>query len=112
MARLYADEDFDYRVVEQLRLLGHDVLTVQEAGRSGSDDPQVLADATTDQRAVVTFNRLHFIRLHHHAAPHGGIIVCTRDDDVAALAGRIHHMVMQTSSLTNCLLRVNRPGKP
>lgn len=32
MARLYADEDFDYPVVEELRQLGHDVLTVPEAG--------------------------------------------------------------------------------
>ena len=27
MARLYADEDFPYPVVERLRQLGHDVLT-------------------------------------------------------------------------------------
>jgi hypothetical protein len=28
MARLYADENFDYPVVEYLRQFGHDVLTV------------------------------------------------------------------------------------
>lgn len=32
MARLYADEQFPYEVVEYLRDLGHYVLTVQEAG--------------------------------------------------------------------------------
>lgn len=32
MARLYSDEDFVYAVSEGLRALGHDVLTVQEAG--------------------------------------------------------------------------------
>ncbi len=31
MARLYADEQYPYPVVELLRILGHDVLTVQEA---------------------------------------------------------------------------------
>ena len=36
MALLYADENFDYPVVEFLRQLGHGVLTVQEAGRRGS----------------------------------------------------------------------------
>lgn len=36
MALLYADENFAYAVVERLRLLGHDVLTVQEAGQRGS----------------------------------------------------------------------------
>jgi Domain of unknown function (DUF5615) len=34
MARLYADEDFPLPVVEELRRLGHDVRTVQEAGRA------------------------------------------------------------------------------
>ncbi len=40
MARLYADEDFPLPVVEELRRLGHDVRTVQEAGRAnqGIDD--------------------------------------------------------------------------
>ena len=33
MARPYADEDFDYPIVEELRRLGHDVLTVREADR-------------------------------------------------------------------------------
>ena len=43
MARLYADEDFPLPVVEELRRLGHDVLTVQEAGRAnqGIDDATV-----------------------------------------------------------------------
>ncbi|HIK45507.1 MAG TPA: DUF5615 family PIN-like protein [Leptolyngbyaceae cyanobacterium M65_K2018_010] len=47
MARLYADEHFPYPVVEFLRQLGHDVLTVQEAGQAGLKvpDDQVLAFA-------------------------------------------------------------------
>ncbi len=35
MARLYADEQFPRQVVEFLRALGHDVLTVQSAGNAG-----------------------------------------------------------------------------
>jgi hypothetical protein len=34
MAAFYADENFRYPVVAALRLLGHDVLTCQEAGRA------------------------------------------------------------------------------
>lgn len=34
MARLYADEQYPYPVVEYLRILGHDILTVQEAGQA------------------------------------------------------------------------------
>ncbi len=55
MARLYADEDFPRPVVEELRRLGHDVRTVQEAGRANQSipDAQVLADASAGQRAVL-----------------------------------------------------------
>ena len=52
MARLYADEDFALPVVQALRDLGHDVVTSQEAGRRGSADRQVLADATADNRGA------------------------------------------------------------
>jgi hypothetical protein len=40
---LYADEDFPLGVVEELRQLGHDVLTVQENGRRGIPDADILA---------------------------------------------------------------------
>lgn len=33
MARLYSNENFPLSVVEELRRLGHDVLTVLEAGK-------------------------------------------------------------------------------
>ena len=39
MARLYADEQYPLPVVEFLRPLGHDVLTVQEAGNAGLGIP-------------------------------------------------------------------------
>lgn len=47
MARLYADEQFPYEVVENLRDLGHDVLTVQEAGKANLKipDDEVLAES-------------------------------------------------------------------
>jgi hypothetical protein len=38
MARLYADEQYPYPVVEFLRALGHDVLTVQESVKN-SEEP-------------------------------------------------------------------------
>jgi hypothetical protein len=39
MARPYANENFPLPVVEELRLLGHDVLTIQEMGQSGRAMP-------------------------------------------------------------------------
>ena len=91
MARLYANEIFPLAVVEALRRLGHDVLTVREANRDnhriGDDD--VLAFATSDRRALITLNRRDFIRLHRQNSAHLGIIVCTEDADVEGQARRI-----------------------
>ena len=111
MAMLYADEDFSYPVVQRLRQLGHDILTASEAGQAdqGITDAAVVAFATADGRAVLTFNRRHFIRLHTEVRAHAGIIVCTRDDAVIALADRIHDQLQSTPSLQNQLLRINRP---
>ena len=66
MARLYSNENFPLPVVEELRRLGHDVLTIQEAGKANQECPDeaVLASASADDRALLTINRKHFIRLH------------------------------------------------
>jgi Domain of unknown function (DUF5615) len=113
MAKLYADEDFSYPVVQQLRQLGHDILTAQEAGQSSQSilDAAVVAFATGAGRAVLTFNRRHFIRLHSEVPLHAGIIVCTRDDDVTALADRINQRLQTVRPLQNQLLRINRPPR-
>jgi hypothetical protein len=112
MARLYADEDFSYPVIQRLRQLGHDILTAHEAGQAGQgiEDAAVLAFATAAGRAVVTFNRRHFIGLHAAVSSHAGIVVCTRDDDVAALSNRINQQLQSALVLLNQLLRVNRPS--
>lgn len=39
MARLYSNENFASGVVQELRRLGHDVLTSQEAGNAGRRVP-------------------------------------------------------------------------
>jgi hypothetical protein len=118
MARLYADEDFPLPVVEELRRLGHDVRTVQEAGRANQsiDDAAVLADAIAELRAVATHNHLDFRRLHRHNLPHEGIISCTQDPkDPAGLAQRIHDVLAAAPPLANQFIRVirsNRSAKP
>jgi predicted nuclease of predicted toxin-antitoxin system len=91
MARLYADEQYPYPVVEFLRALGHDVLTVQEAGRAnqGISDSDVLAFATSENRAVITQNRKDFLRLHRIQPDHAGIIACTNDMLRIAIANAI-----------------------
>jgi hypothetical protein len=111
LARLYANENFALMVVEELRNLGHDVLTIQETGKAEQSitDDEVLLAATSDERAVLTFNRRHFIRLHRDIQEHAGIVVCSFDPDFVALADRIHASIQSLSSLAGELIRVNRP---
>jgi len=112
MARLYADEDFPGPVVQILRDLGPDVLTVQETGRRGGNDSQVLADGTVDSRAVLTHNHRHYKRLHARQA-HAGIVSCTHDkDDLPGLAQRIHDALSAATTLANQFLRIIRPNPP
>lgn len=112
MARLYANENFPLPVVEALRRLGHDVLTIHETGRAGEavTDQDVLAIAAEAGRAVVTLNRRDFIRLHAESADHRGVIVCTVDPDFERQAERIHEAIAREPALDGRLLRVNRPA--
>lgn len=112
MARLYSNENFPIPVVEVLRELGHDILTIQECGRGNEavSDEDVLALAISEERAVLTLNRRDFIRLHNERPDHAGIIVCTVDPDFAAQAQRIHAAIEQTPNLHGELMRINRPS--
>lgn len=112
MARLYADENFPLPVVAELRRLGHDVETCQEAGHAGQglSDETILTSAAKDERAVLTLNRRHFIRLHEARPEHAGIVVCSVDHDAAGQARRIDATVREARLLRRSLLRVNRPA--
>lgn len=111
MARLYANENFPLPVVEELRRLGHDVLTIQETGQAGQalSDEKVLASACTQGRMLLTFNRKHFLRLHQQEHDHCGIIACTVDADFVGLAHRIHQALETQGQASRPLIRINRP---
>lgn len=113
MAQFYSDENFPRRVVEELRRLGHDVLTAREAGNANQriPDDDVLKFAVNLKRIVLTINRKDFIRLHRQNPTHVGIIVCTDDSDRTAQALRIHQTVETNTELAGQLLRVNRPQR-
>ena len=111
MARLYSNENFPLPVVEALRQLGHDVLTIQETGRANQEypDDEVLAVAGADRRVILTINRKHFIRLHRQSTQHAGIIICTTDFDFVGQARRIDEAIQANTPLSGKLVRVNRP---
>lgn len=111
MVRFYANENFPLPVVERLRELGHDVVTIQETGKGSQrvSDEAVLQLASRDQRSVLTLNRKHFVRLHRAVPHHAGIVVCTVDMDFLGQAQRIHDAVSAAGDLSGQLVRVNRP---
>ncbi len=112
MAHIYANENFPLPSVERLRALGHDVLTTLESDKAGQaiPDAEVLVFAKEQARVLVTFNRKHFIRLHHENSDHAGIVVCTVNANFEALAERIHAALDAASDMTGQLVRVNRPN--
>ena len=111
MARLYADEQFPRKVSQLLRRMGHDVLTVQEAGNAnlGIPDEGGLGCAVSGNRAVMTLNRQDFIRLHKVNAVHAGVIACTNDTDRERMAIRINEAIASSEPLPGKLIRVVRP---
>lgn len=113
MAKLYTNENMDYAVVELLRSLNHDVITTKDAGKAnqGISDEDVLSYANSENRAVVTFNYQDFKRLNQSLLEHSGIIICTEDHDVVALAYRIHAAIEAVDGhLSGQLIRVIRPN--
>jgi predicted nuclease of predicted toxin-antitoxin system len=118
MANFYADEQFPKDTTIALLSLGHDVLTVQEAGNANQKipDEDVLAFATEQNRAVLTINRYDFIRLHKQSSNHSGIIACSENTNFERLAEKIHEAVSLlissddplANSLNQQLIRVYR----
>lgn len=108
MFRFYANENLTFELVELLRQQGYDVLTSLEAGNANQriPDDQVLRTATEDNRAVLTFNRDDFLRLHRSGVNHSGIIICKDDSDLSGLSQALHDYLMAQEILQNRLLRV------
>lgn len=109
---LYADENFPLRVVEELRRLGHDVITAYEDGKANQSvtDRELLERATEIGRALLTLNRLDFKRLHFQYPEHAGIIICTEDPDRRGQAERINESISSSGDLAGQLVRVYRPA--
>jgi len=103
MARLYANENFPLPVVEELRRLEHDVLTIQEAGKAEQSvpDEEVLAFASIQGRAVLTLNRKHFIRLHRVQPKHA------RSNRRLALSLGLRLALLFAHSIRTLLLKPN-----
>ncbi|MDA0265882.1 MAG: DUF5615 family PIN-like protein [Cyanobacteria bacterium] len=110
MIRLYADEQFPLPVVQRLRAIGYDILTVQDAGQANQriPDDQVLAFATAEQRAVITENRRDFVKLHQQSSSHKGVIVCSKNLDWDDYTAKIHAALDGQDVMAGQLLRITK----
>jgi len=110
VARLYSNENVARAIVVQLRELSHDVLTSHEAGNANQQisDEEVLEFACSDNRAVLTNNRLDFLRLHRSGDSHCGIVVYTTDMDFLSLAERIDAALEKADLSRRFLIRVTK----
>ena len=108
MAKFYSNENFPIPVAVMLRSLGHDVATIQERGRANEStpDPDVLALATSEGRAVLTLNRKDFYRLHEQSSAHAGIVVCVADLNYSRLAQMIHERIQAEGEIAGRILRI------
>jgi len=77
--RLYLDEDVDPLLAQVLRDRGVDCLSTHEANNRGLSDPDQMAFATAQGRAILTFNVKDFVPLAQKYSAsgqhHTGIIV-------------------------------------
>jgi len=79
---LYLDEDVNVLVADLVRARGFQVATTQAAGQKGATDSDQLAFATSQRKALMTHNRVHFEtlaqRYFEEKKPHSGIIIAVR----------------------------------
>jgi len=80
--RFFTDEDIYRATTLSLRSAGFDVVSTPESGRLGESDESQLQWASSEGRAIITFNVAHFVRLHtewmHQARNHAGVIVSSQ----------------------------------
>jgi len=108
MFRFYSNENLSFILVKELRDLGHDVLTSYEAGNANQriPDERVLAEATMNNRCVLTFNRDDFLQLHRSGIEHSGIIIFKDDRDQLNQVLTLQKYLITQQTLKNRLIRV------
>jgi predicted nuclease of predicted toxin-antitoxin system len=90
--RFYLDEDVPPAAAIIARAMGLDVVAATEVGPLPRTDPEHIALAAADKRAVVTYNRNDFQRFTKDCfaagRPHAGVLVVVRSipRDAAAVA--------------------------
>lgn len=79
---LYLDEDVNVLIADLVRARGFRVTTTQTVGQTGATDASQLDFATSQGKAILTHNRVHFEalaqRYFEEKKTHSGIIIAVR----------------------------------
>ncbi len=108
----YIDENVHGAITQGLKLRGIDVLTVQEDGRSGISDPEVLNRATELRRVMFSQDQDFLVEAQQRQAigvPFPGVIyarqsrvaigVCIRDLEIISQVGTLEELKNQVQYL-------------
>jgi hypothetical protein len=102
--RLFTDEMISPEVAAQLQRRGYDALSCQATNRLGYSDEDQLTYATSERRAIVSFNARDFIPLDARwkvaGTAHAGIILTSADADIGRLVLRLaRHLDIATPAM-------------
>ena len=107
--KFYLDEHIHLTMASLLHARGIDCITTRDAGNLGFSDEAQLAFATSQGRAILTFNHKDFLQLarqwHETGRSHAGIIL-SKELAIPDLIRRLHRFITQyaTMDLTNCVI--------
>ena len=101
--RLYFDEDSArHTLARELRVRGSDVVTAPEAGMAGRLDEEQLEWSTLNGRALYSFNRADFYRLHtawlNGHRSHAGIILSRQNLSLGEQMRRLLRLINKLSA--------------
>ena len=113
MAELLVDVSFPRITTVELRLLGHDVMSLEEdvAGGRYCSDVEVRQTARLTKRILLTLDGRSFARFAPTEDDHPGIIVCDFDPDFVGQAHRIDAMLAARDRLDGQIVRVGRGAR-
>ena len=91
--KFLADEHIELSIVTGLKLLGIDVISINEAGKRGSDDEEILSFARKNDRVVITRDS-DFLKLHSKGIEHAGIVFVQKFLEIGKVIGEIEKVSM------------------
>ena len=111
MTRLFADENIPPRIVQGLQNHGVDIITTTDAQLDNrkTSDPDILAYASGVGRAVITFDRGDYKKLHQQSNAHSGIILLKQNMPLPMLIEKVAALALSQADLSGKVHRVIQP---